>query len=135
MDSGAASLVGTWALVSATASEDGTSDLAPFGDEPRGVLIYTSGGRVVAMISYSGRPLLSGDRISAPIDERAVAFASFFAYAGRFDVAGGRVVHHVEMASVENWVGTDLVRLVDFDGSRLTLRTPPVSVGGRIRVT
>ena len=97
--------------------------------------MYTSGGRVVAMVSYGGRALLSGDRVSSPAEERANAFASFFAYAGRFDVEDGHVVHHVDVASVENWVGTDLVRLVDRNGRRLTLRTPPLAVGGEIRVT
>ena len=135
MDFGAHAVVGTWSLVAARAWTDSASDEAPYGEAPRGLLAYTAAGRVVAMISHGHRELLSGDRISAPVGERANAFASFFAYGGRFDVVDGRVVHHVEVASVENWVGTDLVRLMAFDGSRLTLRTPPLAVGGEMRVT
>ena len=120
--------------MSARASGRATDD-APYGAVPRGVLTYTSGGRVAAMVSYGERPLLSDDRLAAPVEERAAAFATFFAYAGRFAVDEDTVVHRVEMSSVENWVGTDLVRVVELDGGRLTLRTPPVSVGGEIRVT
>lgn len=91
---------------------------------------------MMAMISHSGRQVLSsGDRISASVEERARAFATFFAYAGRYNLAEGRVLHHVEIASVQNWVGTDLVRLVSLAGDRMTLTTPPLSVGGNTRTT
>jgi len=91
---------------------------------------------MTALLSDSGRrPLSSPDRISAPADERAEAFATFFAYAGRYSVAGDKVIHHVEIASMENWVNTDFVRLVEMDGDRLTLRTPPLPVGGEIRTS
>ena len=128
-------IVGTWTLVGAAArSKDQTYD-SPFGMSPRGLLIYTSSGEMTAIISYGGRAPLSGDRVSAPEAERAEAFATFFAYAGRYSVSDRQLVHHVELASVENWVGTDLVRAMELDGDRLTLRTPPLSVGGDARVT
>ena len=87
------------------------------------------------LVSYGGRrPLSSSDRIAAPADERAEAFATFFAYAGRYSVDGDTVVHHVEIASVENWVNEKLVRVVVLAGNRLILRTPPLTVGGESRV-
>jgi hypothetical protein len=46
-----------------------------------------------------------------------------------------RVPLNVDVSSVQNWVGTDLIRLIKFDGDRITLRTPPLSVGGTIRTT
>ena len=128
-------LIGTWSLVSARASSGAATDDAPYGDAPCGVLTYSSGGRVVAMVSYGDRRLLSGDRVAAPVEERAAAFATFFAYAGRFEAQEDTVVHRVEVSSVENWVGTDLVRVVELNDRRLILRTPPVSVGGEVRVT
>ena len=133
----AESLVGTWKLVSASASTvDGNRNGAPFGVNPTGFLMYTSEGRMSAMISYGGRKSLSStDRITAPVDERAEAFATFFAYGGRYSIADDKVIHHVDISSVQNWVGTDLIRLVKFDGDRITLRTPPLSVGGTIRTT
>ncbi len=37
------------------------------------------------------------------------------------------------MASVGNWVNTDLVRLLSIDRNRMTLRTPPLSIGETIQ--
>jgi hypothetical protein len=86
---------------------------------------------MTAMISHGGRrPLSVADRVAAPAGERAEAFATFFAYGGRYSLTGDEVIHHVEISSVENWVNTDLVRKFEFEGGRLTLRTPPILVGG-----
>jgi Lipocalin-like domain len=130
------SVVGTWKLVSASASTaDGRVIDAPFGLSPTGIITYTRDGQMTAMISYGGRKPLSGDRISSPASERAEAFATFFAYAGRYSVKGDKVVHHVEISSVQNWVNTDMVRLLKFHGRQITLRTPPLSVGGTTQTT
>jgi hypothetical protein len=100
------------------------------------MLVYTDDGHVAVVISHAGRRSLSSDdRVAAPAAERADAFATFFAYAGRYTVAAKEVRHEVEVASVPNWVGTDLVREVSLDGNRLVLRTPPTLVGGAERVT
>lgn len=61
--------------------------------------------------------------------EQAEAFSTVIAYAGTYRVDAGRVVHHVEIASYENWANTDQVRWMKFDGRRLTL-TSMNSVGG-----
>lgn len=130
------SVVGTWRLVSASASTaDGRLIDAPFGLNPSGLVTYTPEGRMTTMISHGGRKPLSGNRISSPASERAEAFATFFAYAGRYSVSGDKVTHHVEISSVQNWVNTDMVRVVKFEGDRITLRTPPLSVGGTIQTT
>ena len=94
------------------------------------MLIYTADGRMSVMIGYSGRQLLSRDRVSAPVEERARAFASFFGYSGGYSFSCDRVVHHVVVASVPNWVNTDMLRTVRLDGNRLTLGTPPRQLGG-----
>jgi hypothetical protein len=109
---------------------------APFGASPTGTLTYTRDGCVIVLVSYSGRKPLSGaDRIASPPEERAEAFATFFAYSGTYAVKGDTVTHHIEIASVPNWVNTDLVRVFSLTGQRLTLRTPPQSVGGTIQTS
>jgi hypothetical protein len=106
-------LLGNWRLVSAVATTaSGERDPHPYGLKPSGVLSYMPDGRMTAMIAHDGRRPLTGDRISAPGAERAEAFATFFAYAGRYTIEGDRVTHHVDIASVPNWVGTDLVRVM-----------------------
>ena len=129
-------VVGTWRLVSANAlTSSGESIAAPFGQNPRGFLIYTSDGRMAVIISHSDRKPLSGDRISAPSEERAEAYTTFSAYSGRYTLVGDKVTHHVEISSVENWVKTDLIRLIKFEGERIRLITPPLSLGGIVRTT
>src|SRR4051794_23432162 len=98
-------VVGTWRLVTASALSGNIRNDAPFGPAPSGLITYTSDGRVMAIICHSGRkPLVTGDRISASTDERAEAFATSFSYAGRYSVLGNKISHHVEIASVQNWV-------------------------------
>jgi hypothetical protein len=48
-----------------------------------------------------------------------------------YTVTQGKVVHHVEMASVQNWVNTDQIRVVKQQGDRLTLATPPQLINGK----
>ena len=78
---------------------------------------------MIVTIAFGGRkPLSVNDPITAPVEERAQAFATFFAYAGRYTFTGDKVVHHVEVGSLENWVKTDQVRFVTLHGDRLTFK-------------
>jgi hypothetical protein len=128
-------LVGTWKLVSVSSSTStGERNETPYGASPAGFLTYTSDGRVTAMISYDGRkPLSNSDRSLAPVEEQAQAFKTFLAYAGRYTLSGDKVVHHVEISSFQNYVNTDLVRNIKFQGDRIILTTPPASVNGKIQ--
>ena len=126
------SLVGTWKLVSVSSWTDkGDINRAAHGPNPTGFLTYTSEGRMMVIIAEDGRKALSvADRVSAPVEERAQAFSTFMSYAGRYTFTGDKVVHHVEVASLQNDVKKDQVRSVKLQGDRLTLRTPPISRGG-----
>ena len=123
------SLVGTWRLVSVTAKLDRGGVIADaYGPHPQGLLTYTANGRVAGLEAYDGRkPLSTGDRESAPIEERAEAFSLFLSYAGSYKVAGNKLTHHIEASSLENDVNTSLVLKFRFEGpDRLILITPPV---------
>jgi len=86
----------------------------------------------MAIITNGGRKQLSvNDWVAAPASERAEAFATMIAYAGRYTLSGDKVIHHLEVASLQNVVGADLVRtIVRFEGKRVTLRTSPFLKGG-----
>jgi hypothetical protein len=128
-------LVGTWKLVSAASTTStGERSETPYGASPVGFLTYTADGRVTALISYDGRkPLSFRSGIVAPLEEQAEAFKTFFAYAGRYTLGGDKVTHHVEISSIQNYVGKDLVRSVKFQGDRILLVTPPTPVNGEIQ--
>ena len=126
------SVVGTWKLVSNTATSDkGDVNKAVLGQNPSGLLTYTADGRMMAIISDDGRkPLSIADRVAAPAEERAQAYSTFMAYAGRYTFTCDKVVTHVEVASLQNWVNTDQTRFVHIEGNRLFVRNTPQLRGG-----
>ncbi len=127
-----AAIVGTWKLVSVSSTDGaGRVNEAVHGPQPSGLLTYTADGRMAVVIAEDPRePLSVDDKLAAPAEERARAFSTFSAYAGRYTFHRGKVVHHVEVASMPNWTHRDVVRSVRLEGDRLTLRTPPMSRGG-----
>jgi hypothetical protein len=126
------SAVGTWKLVSVTAKTDkGDVDKAVLGEHPSGLLTYTANGRMMAIISDDGRkPLSVADRVAAPAEERAQAYSTFMAYAGSYTFTCDRVVHHIEVASLQNWVNTDQTRSATLQGDRMLVRNTPQLRGG-----
>jgi hypothetical protein len=124
-------LIGDWTLISAcSTSSTGERNDAPYGAHPRGRLIYTASGDVCALISHDGRkPLTFG---GGTIDERAQAFQSFLAYAGRYSLKGDSVIHHVEISSIESLVNKDIVRVAHLQDDQLILTTPATLVDGKV---
>lgn len=127
-------LIGTWKLISATDTTDkGEVVDNAYGLNPIGFLTYTADGGMMVLITDGERkPLSVPDRVSAPAEERAQAFATMNAYAGRYTVSGDKMVHHIEAASLQNIVSTDSVRtIVKLEGGRVTLRTAPFLKAGQ----
>jgi hypothetical protein len=125
-------LVGTWKLIGASSTTStGEKIQNPYREDPVGFLTYTAEGRVSSVISYGGRkPLSMG---GGKIEEQAEGFKTFLAYAGRYTLSGDKLTHHIEVSSIQNYVGRDLIRIVKFDGGCMTLITPPTSVNGKIQ--
>jgi len=129
-------LVGTWTLVSASSADSSGQQLEPpYGADPIGLLTYTEEGRVTALISYGGRkPLSVGAKPPLLLEEQAEAFKTFFAYGGRYRLNGEKVIHSIEISSIQNFVNKDLVRSVKFQGDQIILITPPTMVNGKMQV-
>jgi len=114
--------------------KNGEQGEPPYGAEPSGVLTYTKDGRMSSLISYGGRKPLSIGRGSGETQqEQAEAFKTFLAYAGKYTFSGGKVTHHVEISSIQNYVGKDLVRDARFQDDQLVLVTPPTLVNRKIQ--
>src|ERR1700678_2357994 len=125
------SIIGTWKLVSALLTTVGGGPRTLLGENPSGFLTYGSDGRMTVILASGGRrPLSVADPVAAPAEERAEAFASFTAYAGRYTFEVDRLTHHVEVSLFQNWAGTDQIRFAKLEGRRLTLSTPPMSLCG-----
>jgi hypothetical protein len=124
-------LVGTWKLISAWSKTSKGESETPYGLNPAGFLTYTADGRVTALISYDGRKILSGS--GGTLEEQAAAFQTFLAYAGRYTLTGDKVTHTIEISSIQNYVGRDLIRIVQFQDDRIVLITPPTLVNGKVQ--
>lgn len=131
-DSPSASLVGVWTLKEAYVTDlQGRRTGQPaFGGNPQGTIAYMPEGTMISVIADADQPRLSGDRLSAPVEERATAFSSSSAYAGRYRFDGRKVVHTVEVCTYPNWVGTEVERFVDLAGDEAIYRTAPHLLGG-----
>jgi hypothetical protein len=124
-------LIGSWKLLAASGtSTAGERDEATYGANPSGLLLYGADGRMSALISYGGRKPLSGRGLA---EEEAQAFKTFFAYAGRYTVNGEQIIHHVEISSIQNFVGRDMPRTAKLEGDTLTLTTPPTPINGKVQ--
>ena len=84
--------------------------------------MYLPDGHMSAVLTSEGR------RAAGPTDERKAAQLLFnmAAYAGTYEVEGGGVVHHVEVAWLPTWVGSDQPREAKLEGDTLTIRTQPM---------
>jgi hypothetical protein len=120
-------IVGCYQVVSVEHFTDGGA-LQPFGDDPRGVLMYAAEGLMSAVLMRSDRPNLAMDLLagtSTASDADVVdAFHSAYGFAGRYEVVGDEVHHHLEVATVPNWCGTTQVRPFELGAGSLTLYPP-----------
>lgn len=119
-------LVGAWDLVSWDFAVDGEPRPHGFGEHVTGQLLYLADGHMSAILSDPGRSNLSAEPLAAaPADERAEAARAYVSYGGTWSLDGDEVVHHVAFCLLPNWVGTDLVRTVTWQGDELVLSTAP----------
>jgi hypothetical protein len=109
-------LVGVWKLLSyQTEFQDGSPKRAMFGEHPTGYIIFTSEGRLMAVIEAEGRKTPSTD------SDRAALLKSLIAYSGRYRIEGNQWITSVDTAWNPAWDGTDQVRTFQIVGNRLTV--------------
>jgi len=131
----ASELVGAWALELCEARDDAGHVMLPLGPSPAGVLVYAQAGVMSVAIMREGRPRFAAGDIMAGTDtEKARAAESYLSYAGRWELAGDRMHHHVDISLFPNWVGDVQERRVTLDGDVLELATDPITLDGRTRV-
>jgi hypothetical protein len=128
-----ASISGTWRLVSyKSRTADGTvTDL--YGPTPLGQLIYDTAGHMSVHLLKPGLPKCDTlDRRKCPEREARAAFDNYLGYWGRYQINAmeNSVTHHIDGASVPDWVGTSQERFFKLEGARLTLTTPSMKIAG-----
>ena len=130
----ASGLVGTWRLVSMEIRDAAGGASFPFGPDAVGYLLYSADGYMSVAIMTADRPTFAaGDILGGGVEDRAEAAATYISYAGRYEVHGEWVVHHVEVSLFPNWVGSAQQRFCELLGDRLTLSTEPMALAGAER--
>ena len=114
----AGQLVGSWRLLAVSVRMEDTGEVAhPFGANPAGYAIYELGGRMMVILTASGRPSIANDAGAAAL------FRGMTAYTGRYRMDGDRIVFAVDVAWDPALEGTEVVRFIDLRGDTLTLTT------------
>ena len=112
-------ILGVWKLEAFDIELQDTGERKPaFGANPKGYIIFTAEGRMMALLTAEGRPVPQTDA------ERAAAFRSMYAYSGTYRLEGDRWLTMVDTAWNEAWTGTEQLRFWRFDGEKLVVTTP-----------
>lgn len=123
--------VGAWRLLSLEARSSTGDVTYPFGMDVAGYLLYTREGYMSASIMQARRTqFASADALAASTELKAAAFDTYSSYAGRYEVRGQKVIHHVAVSSFPNWTGKAQERFFAFSGEQLKLTAPPMRIGG-----
>lgn len=125
-------LIGSWRLESFELRASNGEVSHPYGEDLVGYLFYNDDGFMSAAFMSARRALASESDLARAAESSS--YDEFTAYSGPFEVIGDRVVHQVEVASLEALVGSRQERWWKVDGARLELLTAPLDVAGDVPV-
>ena len=112
-----AAIIGRWNIVSwLQLYEDGRRQ-APLGEHLEGFIRYLPDGDMICIIARADRAdFTTGGQWNASDAEKAGAYSSMLAYAGRYRIEGDTVVHEVRTSLFPNWKNGEQRRQVRFEG-------------------
>ena len=119
-------LIGNWKLVSNQVTIDNGPPFDYPGPNPKGFLILTAEGRMMAFIAAGD------DRRFGPSDaDQAKLFRSMLAYTGKYRLEGDDFVTSVDASWNQEWTGTEQRHHYTLAGDTLTIVSAPVPVPGQ----
>ncbi len=110
-------LIGTWVLIDWHSLRNDDFYAYPMGEDGKGQLIYTRAGRMSGF-------LMRADFAKEPARSDTKASKSL-SYAGTWLIKGDEVYHTVDLSTIPEWLGMDLIRTVAWKGENLLLKTTP----------
>lgn len=131
---GLAQFAGTWKLIS---SEMRTSDgkiLYPLGEDCVGRIIFDAEGNFSAQLMRPGRPeFASGDLLRGTDEEIRAAYQGYVAFWSKIelDEDNRQFTYEVEGSLFPNWIGHSNLRYYEFEGDRVTFKTPAFLMAGQ----
>jgi hypothetical protein len=127
-------IVGSWNFVVAEVTAPDGKKSFPFGEMPKGILIFTADGRF-AQIHVAGDvpKIASNNRLTGTPEEYAEIMRRSLSVFGTWtvDEANKTVTYNIVSASFPNWEGTAQTRSIDKLTSDEFVNTNPGVAGGR----
>jgi len=126
-------LVGTWQMLDWYNLDENGQKHYPLGEHATGYINYSEDGFVfVHLMAADRKPFEVNDPFGGSEAEDSAAIKSQITYAGPYTVKGDEVIHHVTHASHPNWVGSDQIRKVKFEGRELVLSASGAVFQGKL---
>jgi len=127
-------IVGTWDFVVAEVTAADGSKSFPFGDAPKGILIFTPDGRF-AQIHVAGDvpKFASGNRLTGTAEEYAAINRRSLSVFGTYTVDEDKktVTYKIVSSTFPNWQGEAQTRTIDKLTADEFVNTNPNVAGGR----
>jgi hypothetical protein len=122
-----APFTGAWKLISSEMRSSSGEVQYPLGEDCAGRLIVDSAGNFTAQLMRPDRPeFASGDVVRGTDEEIRTAYQGFVTFWAKIEVDEEKkeMTYVVEGSLFPNWIGHRNLRYYEFEGNRLTLRTP-----------
>ena len=128
-------LVGTWTLVSTDTVRADGSRTPTFGDNPKGIIVFTSDGHFIYLYSRGDLPKFASNNRStgSPEENKAVVQGSIATF-GTYSVAGSDLMIKIEHSTFPNWIGADQKRTIAITGDQLKWTNAAGSGGGVVEL-
>ena len=127
-------IVGTWDFVVAEVTAPDGKKSFPFGETPKGILIFTPDGRFAQIHVAADVPkIASNNRMTGTSEEYAAIMRRSLSVFGTYavDEANKTVTYHIVSASFPNWEGEAQTRTIDKLTADEFVNTNPNVAGGR----
>ena len=127
-------IVGTWDFVVAEVTAPDGKKSFPFGETPKGILIFTPDGRFAQIHVASDAPkIASNNRMTGTPEEYAAIMRRSLSVFGTWtvDEANKTVTYNIVSSSFPNWEGEAQTRSIDKLTDDEFVNTNPNVAGGR----
>ena len=127
-------IVGTWDFVVAEVTAPDGKKSFPFGETPKGIIIFTPDGRFAQIHVASDVPkIASNNRLTGTPEEYAAIMRHSISLFGTYTVDEEKktVTFHIASSTFPNWEGESQLRTIDTLTAEEFRNTNPNVAGGR----
>jgi hypothetical protein len=126
-------IVGTWEFVVAEVTAPDGKKSYPFGEKPRGLLIFTPDGRFAQIHVGDVPKIASNNRLTGTPEEYGAIMRGSLSLFGGYtvDEAKRTVTYKIVSSTFPNWEGESQTRTIDRLTAEEFINTNPNVAGGR----